>query len=51
MEMNVELAPARVVNKSVVANLLQLYLYDFSELAGWSINEHGLFNYPYLDHY
>lgn len=49
--MHTELVPARVEDKSVITNLLQLYLYDFSELAGWAINEHGLFNYPYLDHY
>lgn len=49
--MNTELVSARVEDKSIIANLLQLYLYDFSELAGWAINEHGLFNYPYLDHY
>ncbi len=49
--MNTELVPAEVQDKSVVANLLQLYLYDFSEFAGWAINEHGLFDYSYLDHY
>lgn len=51
MEKNIELVPARVEDKSIIANLLQLYLYDFSEFAGWAMNEHGLFNYPYLDHY
>lgn len=49
--MNVELLPAGVNDKPVIANLLQLYLYDFSEFAWWPINEHGLFNYPWLDHY
>lgn len=49
--MNVELLPADVDDKPVIANLLQLYLYDFSEFTGWAINEHGLFTYPWLDHY
>jgi predicted acetyltransferase len=49
--MQVELKTARVDDKPVIANLLQLYLHDFSEFAGWAINEHGLFDYPWLDHY
>jgi predicted acetyltransferase len=49
--MQVELMTARVDDKPVIANLLQLYLHDFSEFAGWAINEHGLFDYPWLDHY
>jgi predicted acetyltransferase len=49
--MSVSIVPARMDDKSIVANLLQLYLYDFSEFAGWPINGHGRFEYPYFDHY
>ncbi len=49
--MQTELVPASVEDKLIIANLLQLYLYDFSEFAGWAINEHGLYGYRYLDHY
>lgn len=49
--MHVEVIAARVEDKPVIANLLQLYLYDFSEFAGWAVNDHGLFHYPRLDHY
>lgn len=49
--MRVDLVTAEVDDKPVIAKLLQLYLYDFSEFTGWAINEHGLFDYPWLDHY
>ncbi|MGC4189762.1 MAG: GNAT family N-acetyltransferase [Thermomicrobiales bacterium] len=49
--MPIELVPVRLEDRPVLANLMQLYLYDFSEFAGWTINEHGLYDYRYLDHY
>lgn len=49
--MDIEIIPASVNDKPVIANLLQLYLYDLSEFAEWPLNEHGLFDYPYLDYY
>jgi predicted acetyltransferase len=49
--MQVELLTAGVSDKPVIANLLQLYLHDFTDFAGWAINEHGLFDYPWLDYY
>lgn len=38
-------------DKSVVANLVQLYRYDMSVPAGYDLTEHGTFTYRFLDHY
>lgn len=37
--------------KSVLRQLLSLYKYDFTEFETDDINEHGLYEYKYLDHY
>ena len=47
----VEIVAASVADKSVLRNLLELYLHDFSELTASDVDEHGLFGYPYFDHY
>ena len=49
--MTVEVIEALPCDKSVVQQLLELYLYDFSEFAGYDLDQHGRFGYPYLDHY
>jgi predicted acetyltransferase len=49
--MNVELAAVSADQKSVLANLLQFYCYDFSEFDGEELTPHGTFTYGYLDHY
>lgn len=48
-----EVAIARVpyADKTLLRNLMNLYIYDFSEYLGRAIGEHGFFEYPYLDHY
>jgi predicted acetyltransferase len=38
-------------HKSTLRNLLELYKYDFSEFDPEDVNENGLFEYMYLDHY
>ena len=40
-------------DKSVLRNLLQLYLYDFSEFDQLhnDVDAHGFFGYPYFDQY
>ncbi|MCI0711014.1 MAG: GNAT family N-acetyltransferase [Chloroflexi bacterium] len=38
-------------DKSVLQNLMQLYLYDFSEFTGDDVNAHGRYEYMYLDNY
>lgn len=49
--MKLEIVPAQVEDKPVLRHLLQLCLHDYSEFNGKDVNEHGLFDYPYLDHY
>jgi len=49
--MDVQVTPAAIDEKSIVRNLLEFYIYDFSEYEGWDLNEHGIFGYRYLDHY
>ena len=47
----VVIVAAAATDKSVVRNLLELYLHDFSEMTAADVDEHGLFGYDYLDHY
>ncbi|WP_010500468.1 GNAT family N-acetyltransferase [Paenibacillus elgii] len=49
--MEVVVSKAAEEQKSVLRNLLELYKYDFTEFDPEDVNEHGLFEYPYLDHY
>lgn len=49
--MDLEIIPAKEEDKSVLRRLMELYLYDFSEMDGADVNEAGLFEYDYLDHY
>jgi len=37
--------------KSTLKNLIELYKYDFTEFDPEDVNEHGLYDYQYLDHY
>lgn len=49
--MNLEMQTASVSEKPVLRNLLQLCLHDYSEFNGEDVDEHGIFNYNYLDSY
>jgi predicted acetyltransferase len=49
--MDITIEPVAVSDKSVLRNLLELYLYDFSEYDGADLNDHGLYQYEYLDMY
>ena len=49
METVISLATYR--EKAILRNLMQYYLYEFSELDGVVMIESGLFDYHYLDHY
>ncbi|MCE7010555.1 GNAT family N-acetyltransferase [Kibdelosporangium philippinense] len=50
--MTVELTPVAEPDKPVLANLVQLYLYDFSEIRDdLKLSPHGTFIYRYLDTY
>lgn len=47
----IELIEASIDEVSIFRNMLQLYVYDFSEIEGFDLNEHGLYRYRYLDNY
>ncbi len=47
----IRISLASFQEKTILRNLMQYYLYEFSELDGVVMNEPGLFDYQYLDHY
>ncbi len=46
-----ELTPASVQEKGILQNLLEKYLYEFSQWDKSDVDENGLYGYPYLDCY
>ncbi|MEH7462194.1 GNAT family N-acetyltransferase [Bacillus thuringiensis] len=51
MNMNLEIEKVKLEGKTVLKNLTELYKYDFSEFDPEDVNEHGLYEYMYVDHY
>ena len=49
--MRTDIIPARIDDKPILQNLMELYLYDFSEIDHAEVNAHGRFGYGHLDHY
>ena len=50
--MDLKLIPASGEHQGVIKNLMQFYIYDFSEFAGYDVEEDGLFAaYPFLEKY
>lgn len=49
--LNIEIDPATPAEMPVLHNLMELYLYDFSEFDGADPGADGLYGYPYLDLY
>jgi predicted acetyltransferase len=49
--MDIEIIEAKLSDKPVLKNLMQLYLYDFSEFEHIEINNQGLFEYRFFDEY
>lgn len=49
--MDVAIVPVAYGDKPLLRNLMNLYLYDFSEYTDRDVNEYGCFEYGYLDHY
>jgi predicted acetyltransferase len=49
--MKLEIAKAAADEKSILRNMMELYLYDFSEYDGADLNQHGLYEYEYVDNY
>jgi predicted acetyltransferase len=49
--MNIEVIPAKIEQKSILANLLELYIYDFTEIWDFDIGETGVYGYERLPLY
>lgn len=49
--MNIEISEVPHESKPILRNLMELYCYDFSEIAGDDCNDNGLYGYPPLDLY
>ncbi|MBI4751144.1 MAG: GNAT family N-acetyltransferase [Acidobacteria bacterium] len=47
----IEILPALHEQKPILANLLELYIYDFSELMDLKLDDNGRFGYPQLPLY
>ncbi|KPV60138.1 hypothetical protein QJ48_07070 [Paenibacillus sp. A3] len=48
---DVEIREAGMADKPVIRNLMQLYQYESTDYTGEDPDEHGYFDYPFLDHY
>lgn len=51
IKMNIVIQEVSIEQKSVLRNLLELYIYDFTEFSPFDIDSHGLYGYKYLDYY
>ncbi|MDP2671934.1 MAG: GNAT family N-acetyltransferase [Candidatus Daviesbacteria bacterium] len=49
--MKIELVSVTEKEKHILANLLELYEYDFSEFSNSDLDENGRYGYKYLDSY
>ena len=49
--MNVTVSKVKLQDKPILANLLEKYLYEFSQYDGCQFDNQGLFQYKYLDNY
>jgi predicted acetyltransferase len=47
----VELERVAYEDKEVLRRLIEFYDYDFSEILGWDVTEHGTFGYRHFDQY
>ena len=49
--MQIKLVKASIKQKPILANLLELYAYDFTEFCDFDIDNDGFYGYPYLPLY
>ena len=49
--MEIKLKKITIEDKSLLANMFQLYLYDITRFLDMEMNSHGLYDYAYLDYY
>ena len=47
--MEIRIEPILREQKSVFMQMMELYMYDFSEFSGEDINEYGYFGYSRID--
>lgn len=47
----IELVRAEEEQREILAHLIELYEYDFSEYENSDVNSYGLYGYSYLDYY
>jgi len=47
---SITIEPIPAAGRSVLRNLLELYLHDFSKFDARDVDGQGLFGYRYLDH-
>ena len=49
--MNIKIIPIKMAQKEIARNLLEKYLYEFSQYRETDVNDLGLYGFPYLDNY
>ena len=49
--MNIEIVQVEEEQREILAHLIELYEYDFSEFENSDVNAYGLYGYSYLDYY
>jgi predicted acetyltransferase len=49
--MNITVTAVSVDEKEILRNLIEKYLYEFSQYDGYDVNDLGLYGYSYLDIY
>jgi predicted acetyltransferase len=49
--LKIDITPAKVTEKPILRQMMELYQYDFSEFVGADLGPSGIYDYPYLDHY
>jgi predicted acetyltransferase len=50
-KLKIKRVKATLQQKPILANLLELYAYDFTEFCDFDIGDNGLYGYPWLAHY
>lgn len=51
LKLDIVICPAAIEQKPVLAQLMELYMYDFSEFSGEDVSECGYYGYKYMDNY
>ena len=51
MENDLKINRIESKDKSILQNLFQLYMHDITASLPMDVNEHGLFEYNYIDYY